>query len=328
LSSQPYLKVYGKPFDAGDCVNLGANKAAGFAGDTVSNYTVFYGVAGAPPACALDPKFDQVILSDSTPYYTDRDYVLTSVPATYRGMETITTPNDDRNRTDASNYLNFEMPFDGTVYVAYDSRAASLPNWLRSFTYTGYNINTSLSSQPYLRVYGKPFTAGDCVNLGANKAAGFAGDTVSNYIVFYGVADAPPACVLDPKFDPVVLAVNTPYYTDRDYVLTSVPAPYRGMETITTPNDDRNRTDADYMKFEMPFDGTVYVAYDSRATSLPNWLRSFTYTGNYINTSLSTQPSLKVYSKPFTAGECLKLGANKASGFAGDTVSNYIVFYD
>ncbi len=329
LSSQPYLKVYGKPFSAGDCVNLGANKAAGFAGDTVSNYIVFYGVAGAPPACVLDSKFDKVVLSNSTPYYTDRDYVVTSVPATYSGMETITTPNDDRNRTDASNYLKFEMPLDGTVYVAFDSRATSLPNWLRSFTYTGYNINTSLSSQPYLKVYGKPFSAGDCVNLGANKAAGFAGDTISNYIVFYGVGGAPPACNLDPKFDPVILSVNAPYYTDRDYVLTSVPAPYMGMETITTPNDDRNRVDAsNYLKFDMPFDGTVYVAYDSRATSLPNWLRSFTDTGYKINTSLSSQPYLKVYAKPFTAGECVNLGANKAAGFAGDTVSNYIVFYD
>jgi hypothetical protein len=100
-------------------------------------------------------------------------------------METIATPNDDRNRTDASGYLKFEMPYTGTVYVAYDSRASSLPNWLRSFTYTGNNINTSLSTQPYLKVYSKPFKVGDCVNLGANQAAGFAGGTISNYIVFF-----------------------------------------------------------------------------------------------------------------------------------------------
>ena len=327
LSTQPYLKVYGKPFRAGACINLGGNKAANFAGSTVSNYLVFYGVVGAPPACILDPKFDQAVLAAGTRYYTDRDYVLTNVPAPYQGMETIATPNDERSRTDASNYLKFEMPFDGKVYVAYDSRATSLPYWLRSFTYTGYNISTSLSTQPYLKVYSKPYAATQCVNLGANKADGYAGD-YSNYIVFYGIGGAPPACMLDPKFDQVVLATGTPYYTDRDYVLTNVPAPISGMETITTPNNDANRTDAsNYLTFEMPFDGTVYVAYDSRATGLPYWLRSFTDTGYKIYTSLSTQPYLKVYSKSVTADTCVNLGGNKAAGFSGGTVSNYLVFY-
>ena len=327
LSTQPYLKVYGKPFRAGACINLGGNKATGFAGDTVSNYLVFYGVVGIPPACILDPKFDQDLLAVGMPYYTDRDYVLTNVPAPYQGMETITTPNDERSRTDANNYLAFEMPFDGEVYVAYDSRATSLPFWLRSFTYTGYNISTSLSTQPYLKIYSKSYAAAQCVNLGANKADGYAGD-YSNYIVFYGIGGAPPACLLAPKFDQVVLATGTPYYTDRDYVLTNVPAPFSGMETITTPNNDASRTDAsNYLTFEMPFDGTVYVAYDSRATGLPYWLRSFTDTGYKIYTSLTTQPYLKVYSKPVTADTCINLGGNKAEGFAGSTVSNYLVFY-
>ncbi|MFZ0611243.1 MAG: SGNH/GDSL hydrolase family protein [Desulfobacterales bacterium] len=327
LSTQPYLKIYGKPFRAGACVNLGGNKGDGFSGDTVSNYLVFYGVAGAPPACILDPKFDQVTLISGTRYYTDRDYVLTGVPTPYQGMKMIATPNDERSRTDASNYLKFEMPFSGKVYVAYDSRATSLPYWLRSFTYTGYNVSTSLSSQPYLKVYSKSYAGGDCVNLGANKADGYAGD-YSTYIVFYGVDVAPPACMLAPKFDQDLLATGLPYYTDRNYVLTSVPAPFSGMEAIMTPNDDANRTDAsNYLTFEMPYDGTVYVAYDSRATNLPLWLRTFSDTGYKIYTSLATQPYLKVYAKQAAADTCVNLGGNKASGFAGSTVSNYLVFY-
>ena len=118
------------------------------------------------------------------------------------------------------------------------------------------------------------------------------------------------------------------YYTDRDYTLTSVLGPYVGMEAIITPNNDRNRTDAsDYLTFTMPYDGMVYVAFDSRATSLPDWASGFVDTGDSLLTSLATQPALKIYSRFAFAGECINLGANKAPGFVGGTVSNYIVFY-
>ncbi len=287
------------------------------------------GIYVADSECRLDPRFVRTTLSEGMEYYTDRDYILTAVPSAYAGMASIATPNEDRNLTTPTGYLKFEMPFDGTVYVAYDSRATSLPNWLRSYTYTGNTIQTSLSSQPYLKVYGRNFTAGDCVNLGANKATGFAGDTISNYIVFYGASGPPPTCVLAPRFGKGSLAVGLKYYTDRDYVLTAVPSAYAGLAAITTPNDDRDLTTpaSGYLTFEMPFDGTVYVAYDSRTTGLPAWMNGFADTGARIETSLASQPYLKVYGRNFTAGECVNLGANKAAGFAGGTVSSYIVFY-
>jgi hypothetical protein len=182
-------------------------------------------------------------------YYTDRAYTLTSLPSVYIGMDTILTPNDDLSNTAASDYLTFEMPYDGTVYVAYDSRATSLPNWLRGFTDTGDRVYTSLSTQPYLKVYKRSYSSGDCINLGANKAPGFSGGTVSNYMVFYGGDVGPSVCVLAPKFEETTLrdmvageASAMYYYTDRTYTLTSVPSAYIGMDTILTPNDDLNRT--------------------------------------------------------------------------------------
>ena len=286
------------------------------------------GIYVARSGCQLDPKFDQAVLGVGMTYYTDRDYQLTAVSPAYSGMAAIKTLNDDRNLTAPTGYLTFEMPFDGTVYVAYDSRATSLPNWLRSFTYTGYDIQTSLPSQPYLKVYGKSFAAETCVNLGANKADGFAGDTISSYIVFYGKTSSTPTCVLDSKFGQTALATGMTYYTDRDYRIAAVPPAYIGMDTITTPNDDRNLTSTSgYLKFEMPYDGTVYVAYDSRATRTPDWMNGFVDTGDTITTSLAFQPFLKIYSRPYDQGDCVNLGANKAPGFLGDTVSNYIVFY-
>ena len=78
------------------------------------------------------------------------------------------------------------------------------------------------------------------------------------------------------------------YYTDRDYTLTSVLGPYVGMEAIITPNNDYNRTDAsDYLTFTMPYDGMVYIAFDSRATSLPDWASGFVDTGDSLLTSTS-----------------------------------------
>jgi hypothetical protein len=71
----------------------------------------------------LDPRFAETTLTGGVEYYTDRSYQLTSVPSSYDDMDAIITPNDDRNRTDASGYLTFSMPYAGTVYVAYDSRA-------------------------------------------------------------------------------------------------------------------------------------------------------------------------------------------------------------
>ncbi|MCP5007514.1 MAG: hypothetical protein GY941_26795, partial [Planctomycetes bacterium] len=141
-------------------------------------------------SCTLDVKFQETTLSTGMEYYTDRTYTFTNVPAQYIGLDMIKTPNDDRNLTAASDYLTFELLSNTTVYVAYDRRATSLPNWMSGFADTGDTIDTSLSSQQYLKVYSKDFLSGDCVNLGANKAAGISGGTVSSYVVFYGSAAA------------------------------------------------------------------------------------------------------------------------------------------
>ena len=118
-------------------------------------------------------------------YYTDRTYTLTSVPSNYLGLDMIKTPNDERERTDPSGYVTFGMPAGGTVYVAIDGRASSVPDWLNGFSYTGNRIFTSLSTQPYLEVYSKTYTIGECVDLGGNFGPGSSSETRSNYIVFY-----------------------------------------------------------------------------------------------------------------------------------------------
>jgi K319L-like, PKD domain/Fibronectin type III domain len=154
---------------------------------TASDQVTINVIAGSSPpsTCVLDSQFQQAILARNITYYTDRSYKLTSVPSKYIGMDMIKTPNSDLNLTVTSDYLMFEMPYDGIVYVAFDSRATSLPSWMSGFSKTGDRIYTSLRSQPYLNVYKKSYSRVDCVNFGANKAPGFSGNVVSNYIVFW-----------------------------------------------------------------------------------------------------------------------------------------------
>ena len=154
--------------------------------------------SSSPPAPSLDApalsgggladlgsRFSETTLVDGVEYYTDRGYQLTGVPLLYENMDAIITPNNDRNRKDVRDYLTFTMPYDGAVYVAYDGRATSLPQWMNGFVDTGDTLKTSLSSQPYLKIFVHNYAQGDVINLGGNKAPGFAGKA-SNYIVFYG----------------------------------------------------------------------------------------------------------------------------------------------
>ena len=128
-------------------------------------------------------------------------------------MDMIKTPNDDRDRIDESNYLKFEMPFDGTVYVALDSRSTILPTWLNDFSNTGEIIQTSLNTQPFLQIYSKSDAAGDCVDLGANKAGGVSGTTA--IISSFMAMAAPPPPHLHAGFQVPATTLSLQYYTDR-----------------------------------------------------------------------------------------------------------------
>jgi len=285
-----------------------------------------------PPLGQLDPRFSETSLITGVEYYTDRSYQLTNVPAWYEGMETIITPNDDRNRTDSSGYLSFTMPYDGTVYVAYDSRAISVPTWLNGFLDTGDTILTSLSTQPSLKIYSRDYDAGDIINFGANKAPGFTGSIVSNYIVFYGNGiSSPGTCTLDGDFNTTSMIVGVSYYTDRSYTITDgIPDWMLGRTLIQTPNDEKyNNSTSGYIKFTAPVSWWVYVLFDSRSASVPDWLNGWERYTRYgdIETSLSTQPSMKLYRKMFDAGQCVDLGGNYGPGSSSEYRSNYAVVY-
>jgi hypothetical protein len=137
--------------------------------------------------CTLDGKFEKGTVRVAKYLYTDRGYTITGgVPDWMVGRTLIQTPNDERSNNYASGYFRFTSPVSYWVYVLFDSRSASIPDWLKSWELRSqYQMKTSLSSQPYLKFYRKWFNAGQCVDLGGNYGPGSSSETRSNYVVVY-----------------------------------------------------------------------------------------------------------------------------------------------
>jgi hypothetical protein len=250
-------------------------------------------------------------------YYSDRTYTITELPADLSGASWIKTGNAEKTNTSDS-FLTFTLNRDAVVYVAYDSRATSLPNWMSSFTNTGLVLKTT---DVQLKVYAKFYNAGK-ITLGGNLATGAVG-AATNYVLIakQGTQLAlikyvqPTRCLVAEN-----LGIGSQYYTDRTYTITDLPVELSNASWIKTGNADKANTSETFLTFTLTQDAMVYVAYDSRATSLPNWLSGFTNTGLVLKT---TDVQLKVYAKFYTAGP-VTLGGNMAAGAAG-AATNYIV---
>jgi hypothetical protein len=109
-------------------------------------------------------------------------------------------------------------------------------------------------------------------------------------------------------------------YLDRSYTFTTIPESIEGSTYIKTANNDKKSAQIDFLTVSVNQDVTVYVAYDKRATSLPDWLSGWNSTDLMVGT---TDVKRRVYAKDFTEGT-ITLGGNRAAGAAGAD-SNYNV---
>jgi len=129
------------------------------------------------------------------------------------------------------------------------------------------------------------------------------------------------------KYTCAKINVYDEYYIDRAFVATNIPTILSDTTWIKTANNDKDRTEANFLSFTVNNNVTVYVGFDSRATQIPTWLQSWTQTGQQIATSDTSMGSFNVYKKDFPAGQ-ITLGGNSASGASWPTGSgkgNYIV---
>ncbi len=116
------------------------------------------------------------------------------------------------------------------------------------------------------------------------------------------------------------------YYLDRNYYLKDIPDDLENLVWLVPNNKDKNNTDTDFITLDLDNPGTVYIAYDRRAETPPNWL-----TENYSSSAFQIQVSdfstpMNVWQKEVPAGE-LVLGGNMAVGAEG-VESQYIVILD
>ncbi len=113
---------------------------------------------------------------------------------------------------------------------------------------------------------------------------------------------------------------NMQFRIDRTFTVEEVIEPFRNAEIILNANADKAITLENFVKVQISKQGIVYIGYDPRATSIPNWLKSWTKTNLIFKTS---DVDFIVYEKNVTAGE-LTLGGNLAAGAVGAN-SNYVI---
>jgi len=117
-------------------------------------------------------------LTEGTPVYSDRAYTLGRPPRGLVGSTFIRTPNNAKHVA-TSTIMTFQLDHSATVYVAFDSRAQTLPQWLSSWKKAELKLETSDSART---LYFKEFHRRAHVHLGGNKQAPARG-AESNYTV-------------------------------------------------------------------------------------------------------------------------------------------------
>ncbi len=118
-----------------------------------------------------------------------------------------------------------------------------------------------------------------------------------------------------------VLNTGMEVYTDRPYVVTKVPASLEGAQFIQTPNNHKKVRVNQALSFELQKKADVFVAYDRRAKTLPDWLSDWKRIDGEIATTDLTR---HLYKKTFPAGAKVALGGNW-HGKADGAESNYNV---
>jgi hypothetical protein len=186
FSTQATVVIESRSGSKSTCADAVKFAPAGSSSSSSPTGTSSTGTSGSS-GCSLNAKFKTTPMKVGASYYTDRNYTIGGgVPDWMVGRTLIRTVNDERSNTSASGYIRFSNPVNWWVYVLFDSRSSAIPGWLKGWELRSEKITTSLSSQPYLKVYRKQFDAGQCVDLGGNYASGSSIETRSNYVVVYG----------------------------------------------------------------------------------------------------------------------------------------------
>jgi hypothetical protein len=167
-------------------------------------------VVAYPPSAAVTitdlRRYSKAVFSIGAEYLADQPFTITSMPTYLQGCSGIRTLNADRDQTAAS-WIDFDIDREADVYVAYDPRASSLPDWLSSYTEMGEVIGVSDTAQDHARLFRKVLPMGEVV-LGANMGAGAAGAGSNYFVLVIPSGVGPPGAATNPY--PADQAVRVP----------------------------------------------------------------------------------------------------------------------
>ena len=236
------------------------------------------------------------------PEYTDRDYQISKAPECLNGAVQILTSNNDKTAVDDV-FLTFELRGAATVYVAIDKGIANPPAWLSDWKSTGDQIIDSRSTA--YQLYSKK-TIGGRFSLGSNR-----GGMDDNMYLAFVTPNMGNGMLLSKlsrsSYIAAQVGIGDPYYIDRDYTVASMPDSAAEYFWIRTANDDKMNRDEDFLSFTTTLKTDVYVAYDSKISSLPKWLMGWEQAEGKVVDSRGARFDL--YRKTCEAGD-VTLGGN------------------
>jgi hypothetical protein len=157
-------QLYSKATTGGK-IHLGGNQ-----GDNTDNnmYMVFAvpQIAGGALLAHINRKSYQTafIAANQQSYYVDRDYTISFIPDSLKGLMWIRTANDDKENTD-EDFLKFYLYRRSKIYIGYDEQIASLPKWLTSWQKCTAKIVDIIGNR--FDLYSKEYSPGELV-LGGN----------------------------------------------------------------------------------------------------------------------------------------------------------------
>lgn len=164
---------------------------------------------------------------------------------------------------------------------------------------------------------------GDFHTVAVNGVLDLAGNAASTEASYTVVFDLSIQVITPLTYDPARINVGDRYYVDRQYTVSDLPPEYQGSWWVRTANDDKSQTVSDWLRFSVDRDAIVYVGYDQRAGSPPDWLTAaFVPTGTGPASNDAATPFV-MYARDVPAGEVV-LGGNLASGASGAR-ANYAV---
>lgn len=140
------------------------------------------------------------------------------------------------------------------------------------------------------------------------------GETIRNVVIndnsSSGSANAANWSVQeDLKLGDIVFGDRMTGDSSKVYKFESMPEHLKGLEWIRTAVGSRSATSSDLVSFYLAADADVYVAYDSRITTEPDWLTaSYEATGESIADSQPVE--YKLYKKRYAAGSHVVMGTN------------------